>query len=154
MCVVESWEGAISVLTDMAFPSGDRLCASGGAGSTQMHWPFPGDRILEGYAYYLTHPGIPCIYWDHLWRDFDEIRRVPRPLAVQCTLPMPKLLLQWAEACAPRRSPLVTQRTASVPRSSDIVGQLGCSAFDVRCLLSHWLGSGCRLPVEAGFPFG
>ncbi len=35
-------------------------------GSTQAHWPFPANEVLEGYAYILTHPGIPCIFWDHL----------------------------------------------------------------------------------------
>jgi alpha-amylase len=36
-------------------------------GSKQMHWPFPGERVLEGYAYILTHPGTPTIFWDHLF---------------------------------------------------------------------------------------
>lgn len=31
----------------------------------QNHWPFPGDKVLQGYAYILTHPGIPCVYWVH-----------------------------------------------------------------------------------------
>jgi len=35
-------------------------------GSTQKHWPFPSEKVLIGYAYTLTHPGIPCIFWDHL----------------------------------------------------------------------------------------
>lgn len=34
-------------------------------GSSQAHWPFPADKIMEGYAYILTHPGIPCVFWDH-----------------------------------------------------------------------------------------
>ena len=34
-------------------------------GSTQAHWPFPGDKVLMGYAYILTHPGLPTIFWDH-----------------------------------------------------------------------------------------
>lgn len=36
-------------------------------GSTQNHWPFPGDKVIQGYAYVLTHPGTPCIFWDHLY---------------------------------------------------------------------------------------
>lgn len=32
----------------------------------QAHWPFPNDKIMVGYAYILTHPGIPSIFWDHL----------------------------------------------------------------------------------------
>ena len=31
--------------------------------STQQHWPFPGDKTMVGYAYIMTHPGIPCIFW-------------------------------------------------------------------------------------------
>lgn len=30
-------------------------------GSTQHMWPFPSDKVMQGYAYILTHPGIPCI---------------------------------------------------------------------------------------------
>ncbi len=30
-------------------------------------YPFPDNRLLEGYAYLLTHPGIPCIFWQHFY---------------------------------------------------------------------------------------
>ena len=30
-------------------------------GSTQKLWPFPSDKVMLGYAYILTHPGIPSI---------------------------------------------------------------------------------------------
>eukprot|EP00246_Nothoceros_aenigmaticus_P007995 TRINITY_DN2243_c0_g1_i1.p1 TRINITY_DN2243_c0_g1~~TRINITY_DN2243_c0_g1_i1.p1 ORF type:complete len:457 (-),score=65.18 TRINITY_DN2243_c0_g1_i1:726-2096(-) len=30
-------------------------------GSTQSHWPFPADKVMQGYAYIMTHPGIPSI---------------------------------------------------------------------------------------------
>ena len=30
-------------------------------GSTQKLWPFPSDKVMQGYAYILTHPGVPCI---------------------------------------------------------------------------------------------
>ncbi|KAJ0718264.1 putative alpha-amylase [Helianthus annuus] len=36
-------------------------------GSTQGHWPFPSDHVMEGYAYILTHPGIPSIFYDHFY---------------------------------------------------------------------------------------
>lgn len=36
-------------------------------GPSQNHWPFPGDKVLAGYAYIMTHPGIPMIYWDHFY---------------------------------------------------------------------------------------
>lgn len=37
-------------------------------GSTLQHWPFPTDRLAEGYAYILTHPGTPTVFYDH-WKD-------------------------------------------------------------------------------------
>lgn len=40
-------------------------------GSKQAHWPFPQDKILEGYAYILTHPGVPTVFWDHLYVNGD-----------------------------------------------------------------------------------
>nr|ABC87289.1 putative alpha-amylase [Ceratopteris richardii] len=44
-------------------------------GSTQQHWPFPHDKVMQGYAYILTHPGVPCIFYDHFydWGLKDEI---------------------------------------------------------------------------------
>ncbi|KAK9924938.1 hypothetical protein M0R45_033279 [Rubus argutus] len=38
-------------------------------GSTQGHWPFPREKLTQGYAYILTHPGTPTIFYDHLY-DF------------------------------------------------------------------------------------
>lgn len=31
---------------------------------------FPNDnkRLVQGYAFLLTHPGIPCIFWNHLFK--------------------------------------------------------------------------------------
>lgn len=45
-------------------------------GSTQAHWPFPGDKVMQGYAYILTHPGIPSVFWDHFydWGLHDDIK--------------------------------------------------------------------------------
>jgi alpha-amylase len=36
-------------------------------GSTQAISPFPtgNNGVMQGYAYILTHPGIPMIFWDH-----------------------------------------------------------------------------------------
>lgn len=31
----------------------------------QKSWPFPMEELLQGYAYILLHPGIPCVYWLH-----------------------------------------------------------------------------------------
>ncbi|XP_052116794.1 uncharacterized protein LOC107486262 [Arachis duranensis] len=38
-------------------------------GSTQGHWPFPRDKLMQGYAYILTHAGTPTIFYDHFY-DF------------------------------------------------------------------------------------
>lgn len=45
-------------------------------GSTQNYWPFPGNKVMQGYAYILTHPGTPTVFWDHLfdWGLYDEIK--------------------------------------------------------------------------------
>jgi alpha-amylase len=39
----------------------------------QNHWPFPNgnQEVMQGYAYILTHPGIPCVYWVHFY-DWDQ----------------------------------------------------------------------------------
>ncbi|MEF3279909.1 MAG: alpha-amylase [Elusimicrobiota bacterium] len=37
------------------------------SGSGHRSWPFPSNRILEGYAYILTHPGIPTVFWPHFF---------------------------------------------------------------------------------------
>ena len=49
-------------------------------GSTQQHWPFPRHHVMEGYAYILTHPGTPTVFYDHVFgwgRDMrEEIQRL------------------------------------------------------------------------------
>ena len=34
-------------------------------GPPLAHWPFPAAELAQGYAYILTHPGTPCVFWDH-----------------------------------------------------------------------------------------
>ncbi|MCK6684041.1 MAG: alpha-amylase [Thermoanaerobaculia bacterium] len=36
-------------------------------GNGQNHWPVPCSSVLPGYAYILTHPGIPTVYWPHVY---------------------------------------------------------------------------------------
>mmetsp|Transcript_66095 Transcript_66095/g.215010 ORF Transcript_66095/g.215010 Transcript_66095/m.215010 type:complete len:785 (+) Transcript_66095:111-2465(+) len=43
-------------------------------GSTQRHWPFPDDKVLVGYAYICTHPGIPALFWDHVMDWGENVR--------------------------------------------------------------------------------
>jgi alpha-amylase len=35
---------------------------------------FPGKAVAMGYAYLLTHPGIPCVFWPHYF-DWDDYTR-------------------------------------------------------------------------------
>ncbi|GAQ81605.1 alpha amylase [Klebsormidium nitens] len=44
-------------------------------GSEPRHWPFPDWGVMLGYAYILTHPGTPCVFWDHVhaWKHKDAI---------------------------------------------------------------------------------
>ncbi|MCK5106983.1 MAG: hypothetical protein KAQ76_05430 [Elusimicrobiales bacterium] len=37
------------------------------ASSDHKAWPFPTNKIMQGYAYILTHSGIPCVYWTHFF---------------------------------------------------------------------------------------
>jgi alpha-amylase len=50
----------------------------------QNHWPFPGDKILQGYAYILTHPGIPTVYWVHFfdWGS-DNQNRIKQMISIR-----------------------------------------------------------------------
>jgi len=32
-------------------------------GDGEKRWPFPPEKIMQGYAYILTHPGVPCVFW-------------------------------------------------------------------------------------------
>ncbi len=36
-------------------------------GSGQNHWPVPCGKVMQGYAYVLTHPGIPTVYYPHVY---------------------------------------------------------------------------------------
>ncbi|CAI0627748.1 unnamed protein product, partial [Linum tenue] len=39
-------------------------------GSTQGHWRFPGGKEMQGYAYILTHPGTPAVFFDHVYSNY------------------------------------------------------------------------------------
>ncbi|EOY14465.1 hypothetical protein QUC31_000053 [Theobroma cacao] len=47
-------------------------------GSPQRLWPFPSDKVMQGYAYILTHPGTPSIFYDHFvgWGLKGEITKL------------------------------------------------------------------------------
>ncbi|XP_061989795.1 alpha-amylase 3, chloroplastic [Rosa rugosa] len=41
-------------------------------GSTQGHWRFPHDKEIQGYAYTLTHPGTPAVFYDHIFSHYKS----------------------------------------------------------------------------------
>ena len=47
-------------------------------GSQQSHWPFPGEKVMQWYAYILTHPGTPCVFWEHVydWNLYGPIKKL------------------------------------------------------------------------------
>ncbi|KAH7372909.1 hypothetical protein KP509_17G028300 [Ceratopteris richardii] len=56
-------------------------------GSTQRHWSFPDDKVLLGYVYILTHPGIPCIFYDHFFswgfqKQIEDLLRLRKRVGV------------------------------------------------------------------------
>jgi len=34
------------------------------------HWRFPSGKEMQGYAYTLTHPGTPSVFYDHLFSHY------------------------------------------------------------------------------------
>lgn len=36
-------------------------------GNGQNHWPVPCGAVMQGYAYILSHPGIPTVYYPHVY---------------------------------------------------------------------------------------
>ncbi len=59
-------------------------------GSTQNYWPFPGNKVMQGYAYILTHPGVPCVFWDHyfdwgLKNDINELIQIRKDAGIHST---------------------------------------------------------------------
>jgi alpha-amylase len=45
---------------------------------------FPDQAVAMGYAYILTHPGVPCVYWPHFfdWNDYTR-QRIERLIQVR-----------------------------------------------------------------------
>ncbi|BFG16618.1 hypothetical protein CerSpe_028920 [Prunus speciosa] len=41
-------------------------------GSTQGHWRFPHNKEMQGYAYILTHPGTPTVFYDHIFSHYHS----------------------------------------------------------------------------------
>lgn len=71
---VIGWWPALSVTFLDNHDTGPSTGGSGG----QNHWPFPSDKVMQGYAYLLTHPGVPSVYWVHYydWNLKSEIKKL------------------------------------------------------------------------------
>lgn len=64
------------------------------AGSTLNHWPFPSAHLQAGYCYIITHPGSPCIFWDHFFAEglgqiIRDLIKVRSRLGIQCRSKVP-----------------------------------------------------------------
>lgn len=45
---------------------------------------FPGgDQMVQGYAYLLTHPGIPCIYWKDIYDSGPSEQQIRRLIEIR-----------------------------------------------------------------------
>ncbi|VAH62518.1 unnamed protein product [Triticum turgidum subsp. durum] len=57
-------------------------------GSTQGHWRFPYGMEMQGYAYILTHPGTPAVFYDHIFshlqQDIAKLMSIRCRLKIQC----------------------------------------------------------------------
>ncbi|CAL1146851.1 unnamed protein product, partial [Cladocopium goreaui] len=122
-------------------------------GSTQAHWcgspgypdgPFPGDKVLVGYAYLLTHPGIPSIFWDHVCDWGDDCReriKVLLKLRQKAEIKVDakvKILCADADLYIAEIGEPAALRVALGPRSSDADGawQMGANGNDYKVWIS------------------
>jgi len=58
-------------------------------GSSLQHWPFPNQNLQEGYAYILTHPGTPVVFYDHFWdgnlrSKIEELIKIRKRNGLNC----------------------------------------------------------------------
>jgi hypothetical protein len=56
--------GNLLALTLHAQPTRQTFIANHDCDSTQNHWPFPKDKVAQGYAYILSHPGEAAVLCD------------------------------------------------------------------------------------------
>ena len=68
------------------------------AGSTLNHWPFPAEHLHAGYCYIITHPGSPCIFYDHFVADglgqtIRELVTIRQKMRIHCRSKV--RLLSW-----------------------------------------------------------
>ena len=45
---------------------------------------FPDDKLMQGYVYILTHPGIPCVFWRHFFdRGEEQKAKIVKLIAIR-----------------------------------------------------------------------
>lgn len=76
-------------------------------GGGQQHWPFPQDKREIGYAYILTHPGIPCVYWydyfdsgSYLQNKINTLIAIRKAQGIRSTSPITILKAEASEYVA------------------------------------------------------
>ena len=62
------------------------------------HWPFPAEHLQAGYCYIITHPGSPCIFYDHFVADglgqtIRELVTIRQKMRIHCRSKV--RLLSW-----------------------------------------------------------
>ena len=87
------------------------------AGSTLNHWPFPISNLPEGYAYLLTHPGTPCVFWDHwlapgLGDSINKLLKCRQQHSLHCRSKVGHCLATSAHCLAHRKHPENSSHTA------------------------------------------
>ncbi|RCU49808.1 alpha-amlyase [Corallincola holothuriorum] len=68
---IGAWPSRSVTFVDNHDTGPSEMCGNG-----QSHWPVPCDKVMQAYAYILTHPGVPSIYWAHYfdWGLGDDIK--------------------------------------------------------------------------------
>lgn len=66
--------GAIGWWSEMSVTFIDNHDTGPSPNGGQSHWEFPSNKVEEGYAYILTHPGTPCVYWSHYFDWGTDLR--------------------------------------------------------------------------------
>ena len=66
---------------------------SGSCGNGQNFWPTPCDKVMSAYAYTLTHPGIPTLYYPHVFdwglqKNIQALTRTRRAAGITSTSPV------------------------------------------------------------------
>ncbi len=71
--VIGSWPSRAVTFVDNHDTGPSEVC-----GNAQNHWPVPCDKVMQGYAYILTHPGVPSVYYAHYfnWGLGSEIKKL------------------------------------------------------------------------------